>query len=91
VPVAINYDRVLEDTILIKAVITGYAALWGRRCWRYSDGWGWHHLAGHAAVSWVWRGVCKLPEMLELSRFHAEDSSDLTKAIATELMEGSPM
>jgi glycerol-3-phosphate O-acyltransferase len=87
VPVAINYDRVLEDTILIKADQSGtrrfkpsMLAVFGRvgrhiilRITRRFRGF------GVASVSFG--------EPLELSRFHAEDSSDLTKAIATELMQ----
>lgn len=87
VPVALNYDRVLEDTILIAADKSGtrkfkpplIAVL--RRVLRHF----WLRLSrkfrgfGTASVSFG--------DPLELSKYHAQESEDLTEAIATELMK----
>jgi glycerol-3-phosphate O-acyltransferase len=87
VPVAINYDRVLEDTILIKADQSGTRRFnppllsvfkrVGRhillRMTRQFRGF------GTASVSFG--------EPLELSKYHSDDGKDLTNAIATELMQ----
>ena len=87
VPVAINYDRVLEDTILIKADQSGtrrfkpsMLAVFGR--------------VGRHIILLVTRrfrgfGVASVSfgEPLELSKYHVEGSSDLTPAIAKELMQ----
>ena len=87
VPVAINYDRVLEDTILIKADHSGTRRFSpsllsvfkrvGRhillRITRQFRGF------GTASVSFG--------EPLELSKYHSEGDTDLTTAIAEELMQ----
>ena len=87
VPVALNYDRVLEDTILIAADKSGnrrfkppLLAAFGRfmrhvglRITRKFRGF------GTASVSFG--------EPLELSKYHARESQDLTEAVATELMK----
>ena len=87
VPVALNYDRVLEDTILIKAdqsgtrrfkppmigVFARVARHVGLRITRQFRGF------GTASVSFG--------EPLELSKYHVADDRDLTEAIATELMQ----
>lgn len=87
VPVAINYDRVLEDTILIKADQSGTRRFnpplqsvlkrVGRhillRFTRRFRGF------GTASVSFG--------EPLELSKFHSAGDTDLTTAIAAELMQ----
>ncbi len=87
VPVALNYDRVLEDTILIKADSAGNRKfkpplipvlgriarhVWLRITRRFNK-------FGTASVSFG--------EPLELSKYHAAEDADLTAAIATELME----
>ena len=87
VPVALNYDRVLEDTILIKADNAGNRKfqppllpvlgritrhVWQRMTRRFNK-------FGTASVSFG--------EPLELSKYHAAEDTDLTEAIATELME----
>ena len=87
VPVALNYDRVLEDTILIKAdragsrrfkpAFTSILSRVARHIWlritRRFRGF------GVASVSFG--------EPLELSKYHAQDSADLTEEIAHELMK----
>ena len=87
VPVALNYDRVLEDTILIAADKAGtrrfkppmIAVLqrFLRHVWlrisRQFRGF------GTASVSFG--------EPLELSRYHAQGAADLTEAVAQELMK----
>jgi glycerol-3-phosphate O-acyltransferase len=87
VPVAINYDRVLEDTILIKADNAGtrrfkppFISVLRRvgrhillRITRQFRGF------GTASVSFG--------EPLELSKFHAKGGSDLTEEIAHALMQ----
>ncbi|SFR99139.1 1-acyl-sn-glycerol-3-phosphate acyltransferase [Yoonia litorea] len=87
VPVAINYDRVLEDSILIAADQSGtrrFRPSWGsvvkkvlRHLWlrvtRRFRGF------GTASVSFG--------EPLELSKFHAKIDEDLTEAIAKALMQ----
>jgi glycerol-3-phosphate O-acyltransferase len=87
VPVAINYDRVLEDTILIKADHSGTRRFSpsllsvfkrvGRhillRITRQFRGF------GTASVSFG--------EPLELSKYHSSGDTDLTTAIAKELMQ----
>ncbi|WP_108813787.1 1-acyl-sn-glycerol-3-phosphate acyltransferase [Loktanella sp. Alg231-35] len=87
VPVALNYDRVLEDKILITAdkagnrkfsppllPVLGRVAchVWFRITRKFTK-------FGTASVSFG--------EPLELSKYHAAEDTDLTKAIATELME----
>lgn len=87
VPVALNYDRVLEDTILITAdkagnrrfsppllPILGRVArhVWHRITRRFQN-------FGTASVSFG--------EPLELSKHHAAEDTDLTESIAHELME----
>nr|WP_037293951.1 1-acyl-sn-glycerol-3-phosphate acyltransferase [Roseobacter sp. CCS2] len=87
VPVAVNYDRVLEDTILIAADKSGTrkfkppltGVLWrvarhiGLRITRRFRGF------GVASVSFG--------EPLELSKFHANSTDDPTEQIANELMQ----
>ncbi|WP_443089934.1 1-acyl-sn-glycerol-3-phosphate acyltransferase [Yoonia sp.] len=87
VPVAINYDRVLEDTILIAADQSGtrrFKPSWvsvARRVLRHI----WLRLTrrfrgfGTASVSFG--------EPLELSRFEARGPEDLTEALAGALMQ----
>jgi glycerol-3-phosphate O-acyltransferase len=87
VPVAINYDRVLEDTILIAADQSGtrkFKPSWvsvARRVLRHI----WLRLTrrfrgfGTASVSFG--------EPLELSRFQAEGLDDLTETLAHALMQ----
>jgi glycerol-3-phosphate O-acyltransferase len=87
VPVALNYDRVLEDTFLIAAdksgtrrfrppfrtVLQGVAGhLWQRVTGRFKG-------FGVASVSFG--------EPLELSAFAAKTQGDLTQAVAAELMQ----
>ena len=87
VPVALNYDRVLEDQILIKADQSGnrrfkpkMLSVMGR-------------VARHVLlrITGRFRGFgtasVSFGEPLELSKYHKEDDSDLTEAIATELMQ----
>ena len=87
VPVAINYDRVLEDTILIKASNAGtrrfkppFVAVLSRvgrhillRLTRRFRGF------GVASVSFG--------DPLELSKYLADGGADLTKQVATEIMK----
>ena len=86
VPVAINYDRVLEDTILIAADKSGTRkfrpSFWhvarrvGRHMWlRITRRF---HTFGTASVSFG--------DPLELSRFRDTVSGDLTNEVANELM-----
>jgi glycerol-3-phosphate O-acyltransferase len=87
VPVAINYDRVLEDTILIAADQSGtrkFKPSWAsvaRRVLRHI----WLRLTrrfrgfGTASVSFG--------EPLELSRFQADGPEDLTEKLAHALMQ----
>jgi len=87
VPVAINYDRVLEDTILIAADQSGtrrFRPSWAsvaarvlRHLWLRVTGR--FHGFGTASVSFG--------EPLELSKFHAAGDADLTETIAHELMQ----
>lgn len=87
VPVALNYDRVLEDTILIKADQSGtrkfkprMIAVFGRvarHVWLRMTG----QFRGFGTAS------VSFGEPLELSKYYAKGDSDLTEAIATELMQ----
>lgn len=87
VPVAINYDRVLEDTILIKADQSG------TRRFKPSMLSVFRRVGRHFVLRITRRfrgfGVASVSfgEPLELSKYHAEGDSDLTQAIATELMQ----
>ncbi len=87
VPVAVNYDRVLEDTILIAADKSGtrrfkppLLGVFGR-------------VARHIGLRLTGRfrgfGVASVSfgEPLELSKYHGDDSQDLTEQIAHELMK----
>ena len=86
VPVAINYDRVMEDRALIRAQSTGTRAfrfsLWP--IWRYVRRQIWHrvtgrfHRYGYAAVSFG--------DPLSLTEFMGQDHAD-AHALGTELME----
>ncbi|PJI85331.1 glycerol-3-phosphate acyltransferase [Yoonia maricola] len=87
VPVAVNYDRVLEDTILIAADKSGTRKfkppLLGVLL----------RVARHVGLRLTGRfrgfGVASVSfgEPLELSKFHADGSEDLTEQIANELMK----
>ncbi len=87
VPVAINYDRVLEDTILIAADQSGtrkFRPSWGsvaRRVLR--------HLGLRLTGRFRGFGTASVSfgEPLELSKFHAEGGADLTESIANEIMK----
>jgi glycerol-3-phosphate O-acyltransferase len=87
VPVAINYDRVLEDTILIKADQSG------TRRFKPPMSSVFRRVGRHALLRITRRfrgfGVASVSfgEPLELSKYHAEGDSDLTMAIGTELMQ----
>ncbi len=87
VPVALNYDRVLEDTFLIAAdqngnrrfrppvwdLVNGIMGhLWARLLRRFED-------FGTASV--------RFGRPLKLSDFEVEEGTDLTKAIGEELMQ----
>lgn len=87
VPVAINYDRVLEDTILIAADQSGtrrFKPSWGSVAKRVL-----RHLGLRLTGRFRGFGTASVSfgEPLELSKFHAEGGSDLTEAIAHELMQ----
>ncbi|MEO0905702.1 MAG: 1-acyl-sn-glycerol-3-phosphate acyltransferase, partial [Pseudomonadota bacterium] len=87
VPVAVNYDRVLEDTILIaadksgtrkfKPPLIGVFMRVARHCLLRVTG----RFRGFGVAS------VSFGEPLELSRFHADGVHDLTEQIATELMK----
>lgn len=87
VPVAINYDRVLEDTILIKASNAGTRRFKPpfisvvRRVGR--------HFVLRLSGRFRGFGVASVSfgEPLELSKYHTDGAVDLTEAIATELMK----
>jgi glycerol-3-phosphate O-acyltransferase len=87
VPVAINYDRVMEDRTLIKAQVAGARAFRFslRPIWRYLRRQVWYritrryHLYGYAAVSFG--------DPLSLTEFLAEDHADAPAALGLELME----
>ena len=87
VPVAINYDRVLEDTILIKADQSG------TRRFKPSMFAVFRRVGRHIILRITRRfrgfGVASVSfgEPLELSKYHVEGDSDLTHAIANELMQ----
>ena len=87
VPVAVNYDRILEDTILIKADKSGtrrfkppLLGILGR-------------VARHIGMRLTGRfrgfGVASVSfgEPLELSRYHTDGGEDLTEQVANELMK----
>ena len=87
VPVALNYDRVLEDAILIAADKSGtrrfhppllgvFARFMRHVGLRIT---GKFRRFGTASVSFG--------EPLELSKYHARESQDLTEAVAIELMK----
>jgi len=87
VPVAVNYDRVLEDTILIAADKSGnrkFKPSLGRVFWR---------VARHAGLRLTGRfrgfGVASVSfgGPLELSKFHVDAGQDLTEQLAGELMK----
>ncbi len=87
VPVALNYDRVLEDTILIKADQSGNRRFKpkmlsvlgrvGRHIMLRITG----RFRGFGTAS------VSFGEPLELSKYLSEDDRDLTEAIAAELMQ----
>ncbi len=87
VPVAINYDRVLEDMILIKADQSGTRRFKPKMTTIL------RRVARHIGLRITGRfrgfGVASVSfgEPLELSKYHVEDDGDLTAAIATELMQ----
>jgi glycerol-3-phosphate O-acyltransferase len=87
VPVAVNYDRVLEDTILIAADKSG------TRRFKPSLISVFARVARHIGLRLTGRfrgfGVASVSfgEPLELSKFHGDGSNDLTEQIATELMK----
>jgi glycerol-3-phosphate O-acyltransferase len=87
VPVAVNYDRVLEDTILIAADKSGtrrfkpsLISVFGRVA---------HHIGLRLTQRFRGFGVASVSfgEPLELSKFHGDGSNDLTEQIAEELMK----
>ena len=86
VPVAINYDRVLEDTILIKADQSGTRRFKPKMVSVFQ------RVGRHVLLRITRRfrgfGVASVSfgEPLELSRYHAPDDADLTQAVAQELM-----
>ncbi|MCG8694802.1 MAG: hypothetical protein MI806_26635, partial [Minwuiales bacterium] len=87
VPVALNYDRVLEDKILTSAAKAGerrFRARIGlvalrllRQLWLWVTGR--YHRSGYAAVNFG--------RPLSLAGFGAERDGDITKPLARELME----
>ncbi|MEJ8561503.1 1-acyl-sn-glycerol-3-phosphate acyltransferase [Yoonia sp. GPGPB17] len=87
VPVAVNYDRVLEDTILIAADRSGTRKFKPpftnvfRRVMR--------HVGLRITRRFRGFGVASVSfgEPLELSKFHADGVHDLTEQIANELMK----
>ncbi|MFA8443260.1 1-acyl-sn-glycerol-3-phosphate acyltransferase [Yoonia sp.] len=87
VPVAVNYDRVLEDTILIKADKSGTRRfkppLLGVM-WRVA-----RHIGLRLSGRFRGFGVASVSfgEPLELSKYHGAESADLTEQVATELMK----
>ena len=87
VPVAVNYDRVLEDTILIKADKSGTRRfkppLLGVM-WRVA-----RHIGLRLSGRFRGFGVASVSfgEPLELSKYHGAESHDLTEQVATELMK----
>jgi len=86
VPVALNYDRVLEDTILIAADKSG------NRRFRPSLIKVFLRVARHVGLRLTGRfrgfGVASVSfgEPLELSKYHADAGHDLTEQLAGELM-----
>ena len=87
VPVALNYDRVLEDTILIAADQSGtrrfkppMLPILGRFL---------RHVGLRLTGRFRGFGVASVSfgTPLELSKFHADDGSDSTEAVAEELMQ----
>mgnify|MGYP003919214449 FL=1 len=87
VPVAVNYDRVLEDTILIAADKSGTRKFKPRLTgilWR---------VARHVGLRLTGRfrgfGVASVSfgEPLELSKFRVDDADDMTEKLAHELMQ----
>jgi glycerol-3-phosphate O-acyltransferase len=87
VPVAINYDRVLEDMILIKADQSG------TRKFKPSMSAIFYRVLRHILlrISGKFRGFgvasVSFGEPLELSKYHREGDGDLTEAVAHELMQ----
>jgi len=87
VPVAVNYDRVLEDTILIKADQSG------NRRFRPRLSSVFRRVGRHMILRLTGRfrgfGTASVSfgEPLELSKYHKEGDGDLTEAIANELMQ----
>ncbi|NKX43160.1 1-acyl-sn-glycerol-3-phosphate acyltransferase [Roseicyclus persicicus] len=87
VPVALNYDRVMEDRALIAAQEAGARAFRFslRPIWRYVRRQIWHrltgrpHLYGYAAVSFG--------DPLSLTAFLSEDHADPSAALGLDLME----
>ncbi|MGJ8621129.1 MAG: 1-acyl-sn-glycerol-3-phosphate acyltransferase [Yoonia sp.] len=86
VPVAINYDRVLEDTILIKADQSGTRRFKPKKTTVIK------RVGQHILLRITGRfrgfGVASVSfgEPLELSRYQRNECSDLTEAVAHELM-----
>ncbi len=87
VPVAVNYDRVLEDTILIAANNSGTRKFKPPLIGVFA------RVARHIVLRLTRRfrgfGVASVSfgEPLELSKYHADGTHDLTEQIATELMK----
>ena len=87
VPVAINYDRVLEDTILIAADQSGsrrFRPSWGSVAKRVLK-----HLGQRLTRRFKGFGTASVSfgQPLELSKFHSGGGDDLTESIAKELMQ----
>ncbi|MFO8127728.1 1-acyl-sn-glycerol-3-phosphate acyltransferase [Yoonia sp.] len=87
VPVAVNYDRVLEDTILIAADKSGTRRFKPPLVdvfWRVA-----RHIGLRLTGRFRGFGVASVSfgEPLELSKYHVDDGQDLTAQIATELMK----
>lgn len=87
VPVAVNYDRVLEDTILIAADKSGtrrfkpsLISILGRVL---------RHIGLRVTGRFRGFGVASVSfgEPLELSKYHGDAGSDLTEQLAQELMK----
>lgn len=87
VPVAVNYDRVLEDTILIAADKSGtrrfkpsLISIFGRIA---------RHIGLRVTRRFRGFGVASVSfgEPLELSKYHGDGKSDLTEQLAQELMK----
>jgi len=87
VPVAVNYDRVLEDTILIAADKSGTRKFKPPLIGVFA------RVARHVGLRLTRRfrgfGVASVSfgEPLELSKYHADATHDLTEQIANELMK----